>query len=83
MIAAIHWRAIMIFIGHLLLFIAIGGAAYGFAIDRQSNWPVVVMIAAPIIGVYFLGWWSLATWLFAFMSGNRAYVQEIIRNEKK
>ena len=64
-------------IGHVIVFIAIGGSSYGISIfGKDSNWPFALLILTPIVGVYFLGWWALLTCFLGFVSGNYASVNE-------
>lgn len=58
-------------IGHIALFIAVGGASYGMSLlGKSSNWPFILIIVAPMIGVYYLGWWSLLTFVLGWASGS-------------
>lgn len=63
----------MTFIGHALLFFFAGFAGYLFNADRGNSFGVFFLIALPVAGVYFLGWWALLTFFVGAIYGGRVF----------
>jgi hypothetical protein len=64
----------MSFLGHALLVFVAGFAQYLLSVDKGNNFGVFLMLALPIIGVYFLGWWALVTYFIGLMIGAKVFV---------
>lgn len=61
------------FLLQLILFFVAGYVQFLYVFDKR--WPPagIVWLALPIATVYFLGWWSLGTWLVGTIAGGRVF----------
>ena len=64
----------MSLLGHAFLFFISGFAQYLLSVDRGNNFGVLLMLALPIVGVYFLGWWALLTYFAGLLMGAKVFV---------
>lgn len=67
----------MTFVGHALLFYVAGFAGYLMNADRGNSFGVFLLIALPIVGVYFLGWWAVLTFIVGAMMGGRVFWKSV------
>jgi hypothetical protein len=63
----------MTFIGHAVLFFFAGFTGYLFNADRRSALGIFLLIGLPVVGVYFLGWWALLTFIAGAIFGGRVF----------
>lgn len=63
----------MIFLGHVVLFFFAGFTGYLMNADRSNSFGIFLLIALPIAGVYFLGWWALLTAFVGLIFGGRVF----------
>lgn len=63
----------MTFIGNTVLFFLAGFAGFLFNADRGSSVAIFLFIGLPVVGVYFLGWWALVTFIVGAVFGGRWY----------
>lgn len=63
----------MTLIWHMLLFFFAGFTGYLFNADRGSVLGIFLLIGLPVVGVYFLGWWALLTFVVGVISGGRMF----------
>lgn len=63
----------MIAIGHTVLALLGGFVGYLLNADRVNAFGILLLIALPIGGVYFLDWWALLTFSVAALLGSRIY----------
>lgn len=63
----------MIFVGYAVLFLLSGFAQYLLTVDRGNQFGLFLMIALPIAGVYFLGWWALLICIGGAYFGARVF----------
>jgi hypothetical protein len=65
------------YILHGLLFFFAAFAQYWIEMSgRQSNGAVFLLLALPVLGVYFLSWWSLLTYISGLFLGAKFFIQE-------
>jgi hypothetical protein len=67
----------MTFLGHALLFFFAGFTAYLMNSDRGSALGVFLLIALPVAGVYFLGWWAVLTFIVGAFFGGKVFWQSV------
>jgi hypothetical protein len=67
----------MIWLGHAVLFF-FSGFAYWLLYVYRHNLGVILTIALPFAGVYFLGWWALLTFFLGIFFASRMYVKAIL-----
>lgn len=63
----------MTFIGNALLFYLAGFMGYLMNADRGNSLGVFLLIALPVAGVYFLGWWALLTFFVGAIFGGKVF----------
>lgn len=63
----------MTFIGHAVLFFFAGFTSFLVNADRRSALGIFLLIGLPIVGVYFLGWWALLTFIAGAIVGGRVF----------
>jgi hypothetical protein len=61
------------FLGHVILFFAAGFTGYLMNADRGNSLGVFLLLALPILGVYFVGWWALLTVFVGLIFGGRVF----------
>jgi hypothetical protein len=64
-----YWGLRMIFIGNAILLFLAGFIGYMLHADYRNPIGLLLLIALPVIGVYFLGWWALLTFAIGIFSG--------------
>jgi len=67
----------MTFIGHALLFNFAGFTGYLMNADRGNSFGVFLLIALPVAGVYFLGWWALLTFFVGVIFGGKVFWKRV------
>jgi hypothetical protein len=67
----------MTFLGYFLVFFISGFAGYLLNADRGSTLGTLLMIGLPVLGVYFLGWWTLLAWAVGLVFGGRVYWEAV------
>ena len=67
----------MTFLGNALLFFLAGFTGYLMNADRGNSFGVFLLIALPIAGVYFLGWWALLTFIVGAIMGGRVFWESV------
>ena len=77
----------MTLLGHSLLFFFSGFTQYLLQVDKGNNFGLFLMLALPIGGVYFLGWWALITCFLGALIGAKVFIAAVryenSRDEKK
>jgi len=56
-------------LGHAIIFFAANFTGFMINADRRNPVGVFLLLAVPIAGVYFVGWWSLLTSLVGLVFG--------------
>jgi hypothetical protein len=46
---------------------------------KQSSAALFFLLALPVLGVYFLGWWSLLAYISGLFLGSKFFIQEMNR----
>lgn len=64
----------MTLLGHGTLLFFSGFAQYLLQVDKGNNFGLFLMLALPIGGVYFLGWWALITVFVGVLIGARVFI---------
>lgn len=67
----------MTFIGYAVFFFLAGFIGYMFHADRRNLIGLLLLIALPVIGVYFFGWWALLTFAVGTFSGSNIYKKSL------
>lgn len=70
----------MAFFGYVVLFFLSGFAQYLLTVDRGNQFGLFLMIALPVAGVYFLGWWALLICISGAYFGARVFFASIKAN---
>jgi hypothetical protein len=70
----------MAFFGYAVLFFLSGFAQYLLTVDRGNQFGLFLMIALPVAGVYFLGWWALLICIGGAYFGARVFFASIKAN---
>jgi hypothetical protein len=76
----------MVILEHFVVFFLAGFTSYLLAEDRGNNFGVLMLIAIPMLGVYFLGWWALLSFFVGLMFGSNVWFKahpEIFSNSDK
>ena len=63
----------MHFLGHAALFFLAGFVGYLLNANRGSPLGIFLLIALPVAGVYFLGWWAILTFFVGSLFGGRVF----------
>ena len=63
----------MNYFGHAVLFFFSGFTGYLFNAERGSALGIFLLIGLPIVGIYFLGWWALLTFVVGAVFGGRVF----------
>lgn len=63
----------MTFIGNAILFFLSSFTGYLFNADRGNPLSIFLLIGLPVIGVYFLGWWAILTFVVGVIFGGRVF----------
>jgi hypothetical protein len=67
----------VIFLGHALLFFLAAFTGFLMKADRDSLLCISLMIAVPVAGVYFLGWWAVLTFILGAIYGGKVFGESI------
>lgn len=68
-----------LFLHGLLIFLA-SFAFYWLEMTRKkSSVALLLLLTLPILGVYFLGWWAVLTYISGLFLGAKFFVQEMNR----
>jgi hypothetical protein len=67
----------MIILSHVLLFYCAGFAQYYITVHRRSPIGYMLFLSFGIAGVYFLGWWSLLTFMIGAGFGSKVYFASV------
>lgn len=65
--------------GNLLLFFVVGFIQFYYVLNRNMG-AQLFWIASLVGGIYFLGWWSLITWVAGTMMGSRLAFMQIAKD---
>jgi len=64
-------------LGHALLFFLAAFTGFLMKADRDSLFSICTLIAVPVAGVYFLGWWAVLTFLIGAIYGGKVFGESI------
>lgn len=68
----------MTLLGYSLLFFFSGFTQYLLQVDKGNSLGLFLLLAMPIVGVYFLGWWALLTFFVGLMVGARIFAAKVL-----
>jgi hypothetical protein len=63
-------------LGHVVVFF-LSGLSYWLVQARRPNFGTVVALAVIVGGVYFVGWWTLITFLVGVLFAAHMYVRAV------
>lgn len=70
-------------IGHIIVFFAANFTGFLVNADRRNPIAAILLLAVPIAGVYFVGWWALLTSLVGLVFGGYIFWNTSASNHRR